>query len=157
MSKQTDGLRIEDQARRIAEPFLKENDCLLWDVIFEKEGALYYLKIHFDDINGALDDEKCVKLTPSLNKLLDAHDFIKQVDIVEIGSPGLTRRLRHSEHFEFCTGKNIRLMKRADNGKTEIISGVLTGYDKQTKSITVEESEISTKKCIRITLEEQPQ
>ena len=148
--------RIEDRARQVAEPFLTENDCILWDVIFEKEGAMHYLKILFDDVNGALDDDKCVKLTPPLNKLLDAENFIEQVDIVELGSPGLTRRLRHKEHFEQCTGKNIRVMRRLDNGKTEIISGNLSGFNAENKAITVDGNEINLKKCIRITLEEQP-
>jgi len=149
--------RIEDQARRIAAPFLEENNCLLWDVVFEKEGAMHYLRILFDSADGALDITECERLTPPLNKLMDAQDFIKQVDILEIGSPGLTRRLRHKEHFERCTGKNIRIMKRADNGKTEMLTGILTDYNQESKSITLdssEVSEISLKKCIRITLEE---
>ncbi|MCL1789052.1 MAG: ribosome assembly cofactor RimP [Oscillospiraceae bacterium] len=150
--------RIEDRARRIAEPFLEKNNCLLWDVLFEKEGAMHYLKILFDDNNGALDMDKCERLTPPLNKLLDAEEFIKQVDIVEIGSPGLTRRLRRKEHFDFCKNKNIRVMKRLENGKTEFVSGVLTGYDTENKSITLNgEEKMNLKKCIRITLEEQPQ
>ncbi|MCL1903479.1 MAG: ribosome assembly cofactor RimP [Oscillospiraceae bacterium] len=150
--------RIEDQARRIAEPFLNENNCLLWDVLFEKEGAMHYLKVLFDDGDGALDMDKCERLTPPLNKLFDAEDFIKQVDIVEIGSPGLTRRLRHKEHFNFCKGKNIRVMKRLENGKTQMISGTLTDYDAEGKYITLNgEEQMNLKKCIRITLEEQPQ
>jgi len=153
--------RIEDQARRVAEPFLQENSCVLWDVIFEKEGAMHYLKILFDrSASGgelaSLDLDSCEKLTLPLNKLLDEHEFIKQVDIVELGSPGLTRRLRHKEHFDLCKGKNIRVMRRLDNGKTEIISGILQGFDQEEKSITVDENEINLKKCIRITLEEQP-
>jgi len=147
--------RIEDRAREIAEPFLKENDCFLWDVIFEKEGAMHYLRILFDSNNGTLDMDKCEKLTPPLNRLLDEQEFIKQVDIVEIGSPGLTRRLRHKEHFDFCKGKNIRIMKRADNGKTEMVTGILEGFDQGNKSVIFDGEEISLKKCIRITLEEQ--
>jgi len=149
--------KIEDRARNIAEPFLRQNNCILWDVVFEKEGAFHYLRILFDDEKGALDDEKCVRLTPPLNKLLDAHEFIKQVDVVEMGSPGLTRRLRHKAHFDLCVDKNVRVMRRTDNGKTEIMSGKLTGYNHENKSITLDGDEISLKKCIRITLEEQPQ
>ncbi|MCL2071106.1 MAG: ribosome assembly cofactor RimP [Oscillospiraceae bacterium] len=151
-------MRIEDQARSIAEPFLKENGCRLWDVVFEKEGAMHYLRILFDDNDGPLDLEKCEKLTPSLNKLMDAQEFIKQVDILEIGSPGITRRLRNKEHFELCIGKNIRVMKRTDNGKTEMKTGILTDYEPENKSIILNgEEQMLLNKCIRITLEEQPQ
>ncbi|MCL1866603.1 MAG: ribosome assembly cofactor RimP [Oscillospiraceae bacterium] len=153
--------RTEDQARRAVLPFLQENDCVLWDVVFEKEGAMHYLKILFDDKDGSLDDEKCVKLTPPLNKLLDSHEFIKQVDIVEIGSPGLTRRLRHPEHFESCMNRRIRILRMTDSGKSEIKTGILSGYSAENKSVTLdvdgELNEVLLKKCIRITLEEQPQ
>lgn len=148
--------RIEDKARQVAEPFLSENGCILWDVLFEKEGALHYLKILFDSKDGVMDIDKCEKLTPPLNKLMDAEEFIKQVDILEIGSPGVTRRLRHKEHFELCKGKEVRVMKRADNGKTEIVEGVLNDYDAQSKTITIftpnGEESMNLKKCIRITL-----
>ncbi|MCL2035842.1 MAG: ribosome assembly cofactor RimP [Oscillospiraceae bacterium] len=151
-------MRIEERVRNRVEPFLEENGCRLWDVIFEKEGAMHYLKILFDDADGSLDLEKCEKLTPPLNKLLDEEEFIKkgQVDIVEIGSPGLSRRLRHAEHFEFCNGKTVKVMKRTDSGKTEVITGILNGFDSENKSVTVDGEEISLKKCIRINLEEHP-
>jgi ribosome maturation factor RimP len=157
--------RIEDQARRIVAPFLAENNCVLWDVIFEKEGAMHYLKILFDRATpdgerAPLDDDRCVELTPPLNKLLDEQKFIEQVDIVELGSPGLTRRLRNKEHFDYCNGKNVRIMRRLDNGKTEILSGILQGFNDEGKSILLDNQSgagtIPVKKCIRITLEEQP-
>jgi len=157
--------RIEDRARKIVEPFLEENGCQLWDVVFEKEGAMHYLRILFDKKNSALNMDECEKLTPPLNKLIDAQDFINQVDIIEIGSPGTTRRLRHKEHFNYCMNKSIRVMRRLDNGKTETITGILMGYkgfdeqNRENKSITLIENpnskempkEISLKKCIRIT------
>ena len=153
--------RTEARAREITIPFLEENDCVLWDVIFEKEGAMHYLKILFDSKDGALDMEKCERLTPPLNRLMDAQDFIKQVDILEIGSPGITRRLRHEEHFKACVGKNVRVMKRGENGKTELITGILENYDADSKYIKIltlnGEEQMNVKNCIRITLEEQPQ
>jgi ribosome maturation factor RimP len=156
--------RTEDQAKRIVIPFLEQNDCLLWDVIFEKEGAMHYLRILFDSKDGFLDMDKCERLTLPLNKLLDEQEFIKQVDIVEIGSPGITRRLRHKEHFEFCMGKSIRILRRLDNGKTESVSGILNGYNEKNKTISLAtefgselrpDNELSLKKCIRITLNQE--
>jgi len=153
--------RTEDLARKIAEPFLEENGCTLWDVIFEKEGAMHYLRILFDNAAGTLSIDDCEKMTPPLNRLMDAQEFIKQVDILEIGSPGLTRRLRHKEHFDFCVGKDIRMMRRLDNGKTETVTGILVSYNAENKSIILDlgghEMNLSLKQCIRVTLEEQSQ
>lgn len=162
-------MRIEDLTRKIAEPFLEQHGCLLWDCVFEKEGAMWYLRILFDDkIDGKaapLDMEKCEKLTLPLNKLIDEQEFMKKgdVDIVEIGSPGITRRLRTAQHFEWCSGRQVKVLRRLDNGKTESISGALTGYDPENKTITLtlnnaENTElIPLKKALRVNLEEQMQ
>jgi ribosome maturation factor RimP len=153
--------RIEDRVRKVVTPFLEQNNCRLWDVVFEKEGAYHYLRVLFDGEDGnPLDIELCEKLTLPLNKLIDGEN-LDPIDIVEVGSPGITRRLRHPEHFEFCKGKRVRVMRRTDNGKTESIAGVMQGYNfsaggiATTKSITVSDEEIELKKCLRITLEEQ--
>ena len=149
-------MKVEDIARKTVEPFLIENNCLLWDVIFEKEGALHYLKVLFNKQDGSLDMEMCERLTPPINKLLDEQDFIKKglVDIVEIGSPGISRRVRHKEHFDYCMGKQLSIMRRLDNGKTETVTGLLNGYSQDDKSITLDSEIISLKKCIRVILEE---
>jgi len=151
--------KIESIARSVAEPFLEENGCRLWDVVFEKEGAMHYLRILFDGKEGNLDMDECERLTRPLNKLFDEQEFIKkgQVDILEIGSPGICRRVRHKEHFEYCMGKEVKVMRRLDNGKTETIAGILTAYDETEKSITLDSDEISLKKCLRVTLEETQQ
>ncbi|MDR0197798.1 MAG: ribosome assembly cofactor RimP [Oscillospiraceae bacterium] len=150
-------VKIEQRARGIAEPFLKANGCLLWDVIFEKEGAMRYLRILFDGEDGPPDLDKCEELTLPLNRLMDSEDFIKEVDIVEIGSPGLSRRLRRPEHFEACVGKTVKISKRAVNGKCETVTGVLTGFDVGRGAVITDKSEFSLKECIRITLQPEEQ
>ncbi|MCL1831414.1 MAG: ribosome maturation factor RimP [Oscillospiraceae bacterium] len=144
---------IESRIRKAVMPFLADNDCRLWDVVFEKEGAYHYLRVLFDCSDGALDMDTCERLTRPLNELIDA-EKIEQIDIVEVGSPGITRRLRHAEHFEQCTGKRVRVLKRADNGKTETLLGVLQGFNEQDKSVKINEESILLKKCLRVTLEE---
>jgi len=148
---------IEERAKAVAEPFLKEQGCRLWDVIFEKEGAMRYLKILFDDgENGEkpLDIDRCEQLTPPLNRILDAEEFIKDVDVVEIGSPGLTRRLRRPEHFAACIGRQVKVMRR-NGGKTETFTETLNGFDEDAKSVTAGAEEIPLKNIVRISLEEQ--
>ena len=155
--------RTEDLARKAVEPFLEENNCVLWDVIFEKEGALHYLKILFDSKeNTSLSMEECEKLTPPLNKIIDEQDFMKanksQVDILEIGSPGISRRLRKAEHFAACKGRTVRVTYRDEHGKSEVNTDVLGDYDGEDKSITIGENKLLLKQCIRIILfEELPQ
>ncbi|MCL2020217.1 MAG: ribosome assembly cofactor RimP [Oscillospiraceae bacterium] len=147
---------IEEKVRVLVEPLLREAGFELWDVLFEKEGAMNYLRILFDKDSG-INDEECVLMTAPINELMDEQDFIKHVDILDVGSPGLMRRLRRPEHFEQSVGKPIRLMKRGDGGKINVIYGRLTSYNRETGQITLKtDSETITssiKNCIKINLD----
>jgi ribosome maturation factor RimP len=151
-------MTVEEKARTLAEPLLTEAGFMLWDVIFEKEGAMSYLRILFDRRAGdSITDEDVAAITTPLNQLMDAQDFINHVDILEAGSPGLTRRLRHPFHFEQSLGKPVRVMKRGDKGKTNFIYGELTAYDRENNQITIKtDSELiplGIKNCLKINLD----
>jgi len=149
-------MTIEEKARVLAEPLLAEAGFNLWDVIFEKEGAMSYLRILFDKDDG-LTDEDCALMTPPLNAVMDKQEFIQHVDILEIGSPGLTRRLRRPEHFEYSMGKPVRVMKRGEKGKTAVIYGTLTEFDREKAQIILktdsENIPLGIKNCLRINLD----
>jgi ribosome maturation factor RimP len=148
---------IEEKARVLAEPLLAEAGFTLWDVIFEKEGAMSYLRILFDRKDGGITDEDAALMTPPLNALMDKQDFIQHVDILEIGSPGLTRRLRRSEHFTQNAGKPVRVMKRGEKGKTNVLYGELAEFNDETGQFALKtDSETITlniKNCLRINLD----
>ena len=97
-----------ERARALAEPIGRRLGLFLWDVRFEKEGALWYLRI-FIDRDGGVDMNICEEFSHAYNEVLDREDFIPQNYIFEAGSPGLGRKLTRPEHFEVCTGDEIRL------------------------------------------------
>ena len=97
-----------EKARQLALPLCEQLGLFLWDVRFEKEGALWYLRI-FIDRDGGVDMNICEEFSRAYNDILDAEDFISQNYIFEAGSPGLGRKLTRPEHFEVCTGDEIRL------------------------------------------------
>ncbi|MDR2559753.1 MAG: ribosome assembly cofactor RimP [Oscillospiraceae bacterium] len=149
-------MMIEEKTRALVEPLLTEAGFALWDVIFEKEGAMNYLRILFDK-DGGLNDEDCAQMITPLNQLMDKQDFIVHIDILEAGSPGLTRRLRHPGHFTQNIGNPIRVMKRGDKGKTDVIYGTLETYDPGANQISLKtETEtivLDVKNCLRINLD----
>jgi len=159
---------IEEKARALVEPLLNNSGFTLWDVIFEKEGAMSYLRILFDRRSGGADtpagesgdsvtDDDVAQMTTPLNELLDKQDFIQHVDILEAGSPGLTRRLRHPEHFQESIGKQIRVMKRGDKGKTNVIYGLLEAYEAESNQISLKTDTetviLGVKNCLKINLD----
>lgn len=118
-----------EKVRELAEPIAKELGMFIWDVIFEKEGATWYLKVLIDK-EGGIDMNDCEAFTRPLNKILDETDPISQSYVLECGSPGLERELRLPEHFESCIGDVIKVkLIRPVNGQKEFIVG-LVGHDK---------------------------
>lgn len=132
--------RIEEQARKIAEPIITEAGYTLWDVCYEKEGAMWYLRVLFD-AEGGIDSDACEKITRPINEAFDKQDFIKLVDILEVGSPGLCKKLRTAAHFEACIGQKIRATVRNEKGKELSISGTLTQYNAADGAFIIENGE----------------
>jgi len=154
-------MNIEKKAYALCEPLLKDVGLVLWDVIFEKEGAMSYLRILFEkDSDGeSLNDEDVAQITTPLNQLMDKQDFIAHVDILEVGSPGLTRRLRKPEHFEQSIGKPVRVMKRGEKGKTNAFYGTLASFDSEKNEISLkikdssETITLNVKNCLKINID----
>mgnify|MGYP003292938441 CR=1 FL=1 len=136
-SKNARNGKIEDRAYELVKPIIEENGYTLWDVCFEKEGAMWYLRILFDK-EGGMDSDECEEISRPLNELIDRQDFIGNIDMLEIGTPGLSKKLRKPEHFEACTGEKIRVTVRDEKGKEISVFGVLSAYDREKNEITLE-------------------
>ena len=114
----------------LAQPIAEELGLFLWDVRFEKEGSVWYLRVLIDK-DGGVDMNDCEAYTRPINKALDEADPIQQSYVLECGSPGLGRELRREEHFRVCIGDviRIRLIRPDENGKRDHVVG-LVGYEK---------------------------
>ena len=127
-------MNTTDRARALAEPLCESLGLFLWDVRFEKEGAVWYLRV-FIDRDGGVDMNICEEFSHAYNKLLDDEDFIEQNYIFEAGSPGLGRKLCRPEHFEVCCGDEVRLkLYKARNGAKQF-TGLL--YDCDSEGFTL--------------------
>ena len=128
-----------EKAYELAKPLAESLGVSIWDVVFEKEGASWYLRIFIDKDDGINIDD-CEAFSRPFNKILDEKDFIDQSYIFEVGSPGVARELKRPEHFEKYIGSPVRArLIRAADGLKEII-GLLKEYNKD--SILVDEKEI---------------
>lgn len=121
------GSKIEELARAAVLPVTEQYGLSLWDVCFEKEGAMWYLRILVDK-DGGLDSDECEEVSKPINEILDKQELIKSVDILEVGSPGLTKKLRRPEHFKACIGERIRVTRRDEKGKEFSVYGTLAAY-----------------------------
>lgn len=122
-------------------PIVEELGLILWDVVFEKEGISWYLRIVID-FDGGVTFDHCEAVSRKLDKMLDEKDFIEQAYILEVSSAGIGRKLTKKHHFEAVMGKKIRIrLIRPLNGLKEL-TGLLQEFDGETIILNQPEGEV---------------
>lgn len=121
---------VEAAAERVVRPIVEEHGYSLWDVVFVKEGACWYLRILIDKPEGISIDD-CTSIDGLINAEIDKQDFIDRVDYLEIGSAGLEREVRRIEQLPLSVGKRIKLKtyKLVDGLDSKNVKCVLEGFD----------------------------
>lgn len=78
-------MNLVDEIRNLIEPILDENQYILDEVLYEKEGNLRFLRIVIDK-NGIVDVDDCVTVTHLINPILDEKDLIEENYILDVCS-----------------------------------------------------------------------
>ena len=76
---------IEESVRNLIEEAIVKGGYLLDEVVYEKEGSIYFLRIIIDK-KGIIDVDDCVNVTNIINPILDAEDIIKDSYILDVCS-----------------------------------------------------------------------
>ena len=119
---------IEERVREIAEKAADSLDLILWDVEYVKEGSDYYLRIYIDK-EGGVDIDDCVEMNKRMDPELDKANFIEDAYILEVSSPGLTRKLKTERDYDLSIGRLVHIkLYKAVSGDKEIIA-TLKGYE----------------------------
>ncbi len=112
----------------LAQPVAEKYGVDLWDVRYEKEGSVWFLRI-FIDKDGGVNIDDCEKVSRELSTVLDEADPIEQSYVLEVSSPGVERDLVRDWHFQKFIGSPIQVrFIRPVEGVRDFV-GELTGYD----------------------------
>ncbi len=124
----------------IALPIAEELGLELWDVRFEKEGSLWYLRF-FIDKEGGVDINDCENFSRRIDPVLDENDPVSNQYYLEVSSPGVERDLLREHHFIKYMGEEIRIrLIRAIEGVKEF-EGKLVGFEDDNISVIPEGKE----------------
>ena len=135
--------KTEDRVLDLVLPIADELGYDLWDVCYEKEGAQWYLRIFIDKEEG-ISMADAEKMTEPVNEVLDRVDPIKESYILEVGSPGLDRRLQRNYQFEASLGLCVTVTRtHAPKGEEKEIRGRLESFDEEKAMIRVGDREFS--------------
>lgn len=121
----------------LAAPVAEQLGIYFWDVVFEKEGAGWYLRYYIDKDPDGIDLDTCEAFSRAVSDLLDDADPIEQSYCLEVGSPGVERKLSKGWHFEKYMGWDVlvRLIRPVE-GVREFV-GELSGYDSADGTVTI--------------------
>lgn len=125
-------------AARLAQPVLEKLGLTLWDVRFEKEGSLWYLRYYLDKEGGITIDD-CEAFSRAVDKLLDEADPIDQSYTLEVSSPGVERELTRDWHYAASIGQilTVRLIRPVEGVRDFV--GELTGYEDGKLTLLIDE------------------
>lgn len=128
---------IEAKAEEAVRGFVEEHGFSLWDVVFVKEGACWYLRILIDKPGGVSIDD-CASIDSEINAIIDKQDFIDKVDFLEIGSAGLERAVRRVEQLGASIGRKIlmKTYKLCEGLPEKHVKCVLEGFDGEKLSVS---------------------
>ncbi|MDR1000401.1 MAG: ribosome maturation factor RimP [Clostridiales bacterium] len=135
------------ELEELLKPVVQNAGYGLWDIVFVKEGANWYLRLFIDKPNAESKElEKlsvvmnkgdehgegigisdCETVSRLVGKVLDDVDPIKQPYILEVSSPGLDRALKRDRDFELYAGHLVNIKLYKPNGKKKSFSGELKG------------------------------
>ena len=132
---------IEKRTEELVQDIIEANNFELWDVEYVKEGSDYYLRVYADKEGGIMIDD-CVTISRALEAKLDAEDFIEEAYILEVSSPGLTRKLKKEKDYERSIGKLVLVkLYKAENGAKEFV-GRLIENDSESLKLDVDGNEV---------------
>lgn len=100
--------KTEQEYYNIVLPVVEELGYKLYDVLYVKEGADWYLRLFIDNEKG-IDLEDCEKVSNAVGEKLDEVDPIENAYVLEVSSCGLERHLRDEKQFKAAIGKKIEV------------------------------------------------
>jgi len=122
----------------------------LYDLEYVKEGGDRILRL-FIDKEGGVDLSDCERVSRAVSDMLDEHDPIPDAYRLQVGSPGIERKLSKPEHFKRFVGSKVTIKLFAphspkNENQAESVTtgrkkftGILTDYNNGEITLTDED------------------
>ena len=121
-----DTLKIEALAGEVA----RDLSLSLFDIEIAREGPRILLRV-FVEREGGVPLSDIATFSRRFGAILEVDDPMDGPYVLEVSSPGVTRRLRRPEHFERSLGKRVRVNLAAPREGRRHLVGELSGCDRE--------------------------
>lgn len=98
---------ISEIVKELVKTKVEDLGVELYDVVYEKEGNDYFLRVLIDNEEENIDLDTCVSVSEVVSSILDEKDPISNEYFLEVTSPGAERPLKTKEQFKKAINKYI--------------------------------------------------
>ena len=119
---------VEERIREIAIKAATENQVEFVHLEIAGTKRIQIVRV-FADKEGGITIEDCSNVSRSIEKVMDAEDFMPAAYVLEVSSPGLDRELYSVEDFAKFAGKLAKVKMRADFEGPKALNGTIVTVD----------------------------
>jgi ribosome maturation factor RimP len=132
----------EQEVEALVRPVVEAGGLEVWEVTFGREGGGRILRVTVDR-QGGVDLDTISALSQRISRRLDLEGFGQDGPYdLEVGSPGLERRLREPRHFERSVGKLVKVKTVEPVSGGRVHEGALVSADAEAIVIASEGGEL---------------
>jgi ribosome maturation factor RimP len=100
--------KLIQEITEIVEPILVSQGIELVDLEYQREAQGWVLRVTIDR-GGGVTIENCTQVSGEVSVVLEVRDVIPNAYVLEVSSPGLTRRLKKREDFEKYRSRLVKI------------------------------------------------
>ena len=112
----------------IVEPILMSQGIELVDLEYQREAQGWVLRVTIDR-EGGVTIENCTQVSGEVSVVLEVRDVIPNAYVLEVSSPGLTRRLKKREDFEKYRSRLVKIRTFEPIDGQRNFMGILLGME----------------------------
>lgn len=109
--------------KNLAAPFLDREGLTLYDL--EISGGNKPIIRFYINRMGGINHGDCANVSRHLSALIEVENVFPTSYVLEVSSPGLTRKLKKPEHFEKSAGSLARLIFKVEYDGPKEVRGVI--------------------------------
>jgi ribosome maturation factor RimP len=128
---------VAAQVAALAEPVIEDLGLRLVRVSISSQGGTT-VQIMADRPGGVISVDDCADISRQLSPLLDAHDPIRGVYVLEVSSPGIARPLVRPSDFDDWAGFEAKIELREMIDGRRRFRGILDGYENGEARLRIE-------------------
>ncbi len=130
--------KYDEKLAEMIIPVVKDAGLEIWDIDIDNGGNI---RIFVDKPGSRVGIDDCTRVSRAVDAVLTAAVFFNNQYSLEVGSPGINRRLRTTEHFRRYIGSNIKAVTREKINDANVFEGKLTEADEGSIKVQTETGE----------------